>query len=143
MGANRACVQVRLGCYDCIHFPETQTCIHIEHPKLDEPLDLILPEMRAAEAYQDSWWDEIVEHALANWLAHNWLSSYRGRAMAFKSLFDANPEIRREFKCACAAQRLHDCEARLERLQREAAELRDVLSTEGSRAKINGKPQAA
>ena len=115
MGTNAAFVEVRLGKYDFAHLPETQACVHIEHPQLSEPLDLILSDYHAEE-FHSCCWDEIVERALGIWLAHTRMSRDRPRVASFKELFDSNKDIRLHFQRAFAAERLSQCQVEMDRL---------------------------
>ena len=127
MGTEPITVEVRLGKYDCVHLSESQACVHIEHPTLGEPLDLILVDDRAEE-FRDCCWDEIVQRALDSWLAHTWMSRDRPRVLSFKELFESSSDVRVEFRRAWAADRMCQCQVELNRLQQEVARLRNLLA---------------
>ena len=135
-------VEVRIGKYDFVHLPESQTCVHIAHPLLDEPLDLLLAEYHAEE-FHNCCWDEIVERALGIWLAQTRMSKDRPRAAEFKELFDGSEEIRVHFRQAYAADRLARCQIEMDRLQREMAKLRNYLAARDPPAKRIPNPTAA
>ena len=127
MGAKQVCVEVRLGKYDCVHLPECQTCVHIEHPLLAEPLDLILADYRSEE-FEGCCWDEIVGRALEMWLGSTWLNMDRPRVLSFKELFDRNPQVRADFQRACAVKLLCQCRVQMDRLRQEIDRLQGVVA---------------